>query len=323
MTAPDETPPAPDIDIVCVTLNPALDRTYEVHNLQLGQHVKGRLVSVQPAGKAVNVARVLQNLGRKCVLTGFVGEEDRRLFENSFDSLLVRTQLFGTGERTRENVTLMDIERGVETHVREEGGIITEDDLQRLLKKLRILCRGGNWAVFAGSLPRGIGSAEMLELLIAVERAGSRIILDSSGGMRAALGRVPVWLVKPNREELAELAAEDVSDEQSMLIAARKLLPHIEMLLVSAGDQGAYLVSRQETLHAYIKELPRPVTNTVGCGDALLAGFLEAMASGQATKDALRRAVAVATSALFRVGAGDVGADEALELAKLVTVYKM
>ena len=111
MTSLPDNPAAEEIGIVCVTLNPALDRTYEVHNLELGQHAKGRLVSVQPAGKAVNVARVLQHLDRRCVLTGFVGDDDRRTFENSFNSTIVRAQLFGIGQRTRENVTLMEIGR--------------------------------------------------------------------------------------------------------------------------------------------------------------------------------------------------------------------
>lgn len=324
MTSAEEAAQAPgDVGIICVTLNPALDRTYEVHNLEFGQHTDGRLVSVQPAGKAVNVARALQHLGRRCILTGFVGDDDRRTFESSFDSTIVKAELFGIAGRTRDNVTLMDVERNIETHIRDQGGKVTDDDRAKLLRKLKILCRNDGWAIFAGSLPPGMVAAELLEMLIAVDRGGCRIILDSSGGMRMALGKVPVWLIKPNREELGDLTGEDVSNEQAMLSAARKLLDRSELVLVSAGGQGAYLVSREEMLHAYMKELPQAVTNTVGCGDALLAGFVDSLAAGGSLRDALRRAVAVATSALFMVRAGEVDPEEVSRLVDKVTIYRI
>jgi len=64
--------------IICVALNPCWDRTLEVAGLEVGKHLRGRLLSVQAAGKAVNVARLLAALGTPSVLTGFVGAGDRR-----------------------------------------------------------------------------------------------------------------------------------------------------------------------------------------------------------------------------------------------------
>ncbi|MDP6381074.1 MAG: 1-phosphofructokinase, partial [Phycisphaerae bacterium] len=59
--------------IIVVTLNPAIDRIYEVPGFEVGQHQRGQLVSIQPAGKGANVSRILSILGSRCTLTGFVG----------------------------------------------------------------------------------------------------------------------------------------------------------------------------------------------------------------------------------------------------------
>ena len=307
--------------IVCVALNPAVDRTFEVHNLEIGQHAKGRLVSTQPAGKAVNVARVLQHLGQGCILTGFVGEGQRLMFEKSFEAKVVQTQLFGVPHPTRENFTLVDPEKGTETHVRDIGHPVSEDEVVRLTRKLDILARPGVWMVFAGSLPGGLTPGAFRLMLSGVVEKGARVVLDSSGGALSGIHHLPVWLIKPNRSELAELTGgRPTASRQQILAAARELKEAAEVVVVSAGEQGCYLVGEQLALHGWIPRLPKKVTNTVGCGDSLLAGYLAALARGREPVECLRLAVAAGTSACFQVRAGDVDPDELSQLADLVEV---
>jgi len=306
--------------IICVTLNPAIDRTIEVHRLELGQHAKGRLVSRHPAGKAVNVARVLQHLGQPCLLTGFVGKGERSMFERSFDTKTVRTQFFGLDIVTRENVTLMDLETGVETHVRDEGAEIREEDQKRLMRKLKILAKPEVWMVFAGSLPRGFTPERFGEMLGAVARQGAKIVLDSAEGAPAVLRKLPVWLIKPNREELAAMAGSAVGSEAELVSAARSLRDAADIVLVSSGERGCYLVEGETVLHAHMRKMPRKVTNTVGCGDALLAGFLRAKARNLESRQSLQLAVATATSASFQVHSGQIDAEEAGRLVEQVAV---
>jgi len=306
--------------IVCVTLNPAVDRTFEVHNLEIGQHARGRLVSTQPAGKAVNVARVLQHLGQPCILTGFVGEGQRLMFEESFDAKVVQTQLFGVPHPTRENVTLVDAEKGTETHVRDIGHPVSEDEVVRLTRKLDILARPGVCMVFAGSLPGHLTPETFRLMLSSVVEKGARVVLDSSGGALSVIHHVPVWLLKPNRSELAELTGRPTASPDETLAAARELKRAAEVVMVSAGEQGCYLVGEQLALHGWIPRLPKKVTNTVGCGDSLLAGYLAALVRDREPAECLRLAVAAGAGACFQVRAGDIDADEVSQLADLVEV---
>ncbi len=293
-------------EIVCVTLNPAVDRTIEVSGLELGQHAQGRLISRHPAGKAVNVARVLGYLGQPCLLTGFVGEAQRAMFERSFDSPVVQTQLFGLDSTTRENITLVDTARGIETHVRDEGVLVTPDDYERLARKLKILARPNVWMVFAGSLPRGMTVMAFLDILKCVLDRGAQVVLDSSEGALAAVRTLPLWLIKPNRAELASLTGLPTDTPEAVLQAIAAVPGQVEMVLASVGADGCYLSEGGRVVHGRMPALPKKVTNTVGCGDALLAGLLAAKVRGYDSLSAVGYAVAVATSACFQLKAGDI-----------------
>jgi fructose-1-phosphate kinase PfkB-like protein len=99
------------------------------------------------------------------------------------------------------------------------------------------------------------------------------------------------WIVKPNLEELSELAGRRLSRANEILEAAARLTEWCEHVLVSLGRNGALLVSRKGAWRARDSRRVSAV-HTVGCGDALLAGFLSACARGKSLPEATRFAVA-------------------------------
>ncbi len=304
---PDESPP-----IITVALNPAVDRTLEVPGLELGGHVRGRLVSTQPAGKAVNVARLLGTLGTPCVLTGFVGRDERGRFVRSLEKLPVRVEMFEADKATRENITLIDPEKGVETHVRDEGFRLTEDELEKITRKLYILSGEGAYVLFTGSLPPDMGAGAFARMLHVCRSREARPAVDSSGpGLEPVRAGEAMWLVKPNLTELAQLTGRTVSSEAEVPEAAAALRDHVELVVVTLGPAGAYVFGAGGAWRAAAKCDPRAVVNTVGCGDALLAGFVRAHAAGHDLDDCLRWGVAVGTAASMQVRAGEVDPEQA------------
>ncbi len=310
--------------LIAVALNPALDRSIEVPGLEIGGHVRGRLVSVQPAGKAVNMARLLGTLGTPCILTGFIGESDRERFAASFEKSLVRVEMFEARGTTRENITLIDPEAGVETHVRDTGFPLAPDDLGRLAKKLGILASEGAVVVFAGSLPPEMGASDFQTLVEVCRAAGARVAVDSSGeGLQAVRSGGPLWLVKPNREELAELTGQPVGSDEELREAAAQLARYVELVVVTAGADGAWLFAPAGVWRARPDNDPETVVNTVGCGDALLAGFVRAYAAGRPPDECLRRGVACGTAATLKVRAGEVDPARVEAAYEAVTVSRV
>lgn len=293
--------------IVAVALNPAIDRVLEVPGLAIGRHQRGRLVSIQPAGKAVNVARFLGALGAQCILTGFVGQAERHHFESSFEKTPVRVEMFDARGPTRENITLVDPDAGAETHVRDVGNPLSEEDLERLSRKLAILGTKGAYVVFAGSLTPGMEADAFAILLKRCVTKGAMVAVDSSGpGLEAVARTDGLWLAKPNRDELAELTGRPAGTEAEVRLGAEALRRRIENVVVTLGAEGAMLFWRQGAWRARPVVDPQAVLKTVGAGDALLAGFIHAHSTGQPIQECLRQGVACGTAATLQLRAGVV-----------------
>ncbi len=282
--------------IVCVSLNPAIDRVIETPELTLGAHQQGRDVSRTPGGKAVNVSRVLAALNTASVATGFLGAENRSAFAPAFASPLVRDEFFTLDGWTRENVTLADPVAAQETHIRCGGLAPSERFVERLARKLDLLCRSDATVVFAGSLPPEMTPETFRSLVDVCLDAGARAAVDTHGPALAAVADCPLWLVKPNAAELAQLAGRELGDEAELFRAARALTDHVEMVLLSRGEKGACLFTRDEALSAVAAVPQEDLRNTVGCGDALLAAFVAGLCSGAGLRDALAGAVATASA---------------------------
>ena len=294
--------------IVALALNPAMDRILHVPNLQVGQHMRGRLVLIQPAGKAVNVARLLGCLGTPCILTGFVGEDDRDRFQRSFEKTPVRVEMFDVRSATRENITLIDPDHGgLETHIRDVGFTLTEENLEHLTKKMAILGVKGAYVIVAGSLPEGMEAGTFADLLGVCRARGAFVAVDSSGpGLEAVRKARDLWLIKPNRQELAEIAGKPIETEADIRAAVKPLLKRVDNIVVTLGAEGAYLFCREGAWRARPHIGEQEVIKTVGSGDALMAGFVQYHASKKRPPECLRYGVACGTAATFQLRAGVV-----------------
>jgi 1-phosphofructokinase len=85
-------------------------------------------------------------------------------------------------------------------------------------------------------------------------------------------------IIKPNAEELASAVGRTLHTVGDVIDAARELCDHgIETVLASLGADGMIAVTRDREWAA--RTAPVKVINTVGAGDATLAGFLSAVTS--------------------------------------------
>ena len=124
------------------------------------------------------------------------------------------------------------------------------------------------------------------------QRDPVRVAVDADGiALREAAG-ARVALLKPNLTELEGLVGRSLPTLGAAIEAAQGLVDGgIGGVLVSLGPDGAVYVDGDGATHAeaHIDDL----VNTVGAGDALLAGFLAAGAG----RDGLRTAVAWSVAA--------------------------
>ena len=290
--------------IITVTLNPAVDKALEVPGFAVGAHARALVRSLLPAGKGVNVARGIARLGGRAQATGFIGRNEERMFVESLAEEGVAAEFCAVSGRTRTNTTILDPQARTTTHLRERGFRVGAEDVAAIggLLERRLAESPNATLVFAGSLPDGMPADAFTDLLRSCAERGAEVLLDTNGpALRAAVATGVVGTVKPNLEELAECLGRPVQ-RCDALDAARELLGRVGTVLLTLGEEGAYLVTEAGAVGRRCPLEPGELGNTVGCGDAFLAGWLRGR---EVSDDALCWAVAAgAASAVSETTVG-------------------
>lgn len=284
-------------DIVTVTLNPTIDRVIEVPGFRIGGHLPGRLLSRTPSGKAFNVSRALGLLGVNNTAAGWMGRDTIETFETAARASGVMARFIPIDAHTRENITVLDTKRGIETHIRDTGPEVTADDLDKLAHELSVLAHPNAVLVFSGSTPPGVSTEQFGRFVDLCLEKGARVAIDTSREPLCAASERPVWLIKPNAQELAELTGRRLRGDDAVVAAARKLNARIPIVIVTLGERGACCLAEGRALYGKAVLPQEQVRSTVGCGDAFMAGFLAEICSTHGSAEsAFRKALAVAAA---------------------------
>ena len=298
--------------ILTLTLNPALDLTVELSVLTAGQVNRSDEMHTHAAGKGVNVAQVLADLGHQLTVSGFLGEDNLQAFETLFAKRGFVDAFIRVPGETRSNIKIAERDGRI-TDINGPGPMVDAAAQQALLDRLVQIAPGHDAVVVAGSLPRGVTAQWLRELIERLNQLGLKVALDTSGeALRAALQARP-WLIKPNTEELADaLGCEVVSRAAEVQAAAQLHAQGIEHVVISHGADGVNWFSVGSALHASPPKVS--VASTVGAGDSLLAGMLHGLLSADTPEQTLRTATAIAALAVTQIG---FGINDAAQLALL------
>ena len=304
--------------VLTVTLNPALDLTVRLPSLRLGEVNRSDSLQVHAAGKGLNVAQVLADLGHQLTVTGFLGEGNPQAFEQLFAARGFADEFVRVAGDTRSNLKLAEADGRV-TDINGPGLAVSEAQRDELLARLERLVLDHDLVVVAGSLPRGIEVQWFVELLQRLKRLGIRVALDTSGAaLREGLAATP-WLIKPNEEELGEARGVALDGSSAIAAEARRLQAEgIAHVVVSQGAHGVSWFSPNAALHANPPKVR--VVSTVGAGDSLLAGMLHGLLEGWPAERTLTHATAIAAQAVGQVG---FGITDTAQLAELEAAIRL
>ena len=281
--------------ILTLTLNPALDLTVRLARLEPGAVNRSEAMLTHAAGKGVNVAQVLADLGHQVSVGGFLGNANPQAFDALITSRGFGDAFVRVPGETRSNIKIAE-QDGRVTDINAPGPLVSEQAQTALLTMIATIGPEFDAVVVAGSLPRGVSPQWFQNMLEKLKGLGLKVVLDTSGeALRAGLKAGP-WMVKPNTEELAE-ALDNATDAISQLHQQG-----VEHVVVSDGAAGVSWYSSGVTLHATPPKVT--VASTVGAGDSLLAGMLHGLLRDEAPEQTLRRATAIAAMAVTQIGFG-------------------
>lgn len=288
--------------ILTLTMNPALDLTVQLGPLHVGQVNRSDAMLSHAAGKGINVAQVLADLGHELTVAGFLGVDNQQPFESLFAKRGFIDEFVRVPGETRSNIKLAE-SSGRITDLNGPGPEVSVQAQQALATRVEQIAAGFDAVVVAGSLPRGVSAQWLKTLLLRLNAMGLKVALDTSGeALRVGLEASP-WMIKPNTEELADaLDAPIISIDAQAQAAAELRQRGIEHVVISQGSEGVHWFSADAALQA----LPPKVTvaSTVGAGDSLLAGMVHGLLCGHKAEQTLRTATAIAAMAVTQIGFG-------------------
>lgn len=232
-------------------------------------------------GVARNVAANLALLGDEVSLVGAVGADE------SGDFLLDSITAVDTGrvrrsERTGSYLAVIDDRGDLVIGVADMTATETIEDIGPV--------QGFDWLVLDGNLlPDPVTRA-----LHDAERAEIPVLLDPVGVAKAtrlrAAASLRVHTFTPNHDELLAFTGLDDIDEAISAVHTRG----VDWVWLRQGAASSRLHGDDGT-DAHIAAIPGPVVNVTGAGDAMLAGYLHALAHGAEPVEAAEYGAATAT----------------------------
>jgi 1-phosphofructokinase family hexose kinase len=297
--------------ILCVTLNPCLDKTLTVPAWRPGDSVRGREVREVVGGKGNNVARALARLGRASrpvtFFGGPVGERCQDLLQgdDQLDPLFITTEA-----PTRVILTVRTEGSPDQTAFFDPDPAIKPAEAEALFRGVEAALGAGEVEAItlSGSSP-SVSTHGLYSDLIALARS-RRVpaFLDTYGpALDAIWGFWPDAIQLNRREAAAHLrtSPEALTDAQVFTLLDDWTRHGVRCGIVTDGPRAVLSILQGRPYRA----LPPAIAavNPIGSGDCLLAGIADAWLSEAGPETMLRHglACAIANALVWDAGAID------------------
>ena len=300
--------------ILCVTLNPCLDKTLTVPSWRPGDLVRGTGLREVVGGKGNNVSRALRRLGRVSVpvtfLGGPVGASCESMLRNDdgLDPLVIPT-----AAPTRVILTVRTESSAEQTAFFDPDPAITTDEAEAMLGRIDEAFRDDVEALtLSGSSPSPATHGLFSDLIAMAQARRAPVFLDTYGPALAAIwGFWPTAIQLNRREAAAHLRKPTLDDDD-----AAGLLQHwhrhgVVCGIITDGPQPVAIQLRGKRYRAIPPAIE--VVNPIGSGDSLLAGLVDGWLERRDPESLVRHALACAVANAL---VWDAGAIEPAEVER-------
>ena len=305
--------------VATITLNAAYDLVGRLPRIEIGEVNTVETLGIFPAGKGINVAKVLKDLGVEVAVGGFLGEDNVGDFETLFKKQGLEDKFHRVAGKTRINVKITETEADV-TDLNFLGYQITPEAWQQFTADSLAYCQNFDIVAVCGSLSRGVSPELFADWLNQLHQAGVKVVLDSSNAALTAGLKAHPWLVKPNHRELEAWIGHPLNSLDEIIAAAKKLKAEgIANVIISMGANGSLWLNDQAVIQAQPPKCEN-VVSTVGAGDSMVAGLIYGIEKGLSQAETLAFASAVSA---FAVSQSNVGVSDIALLEPILANVKI
>lgn len=302
--------------ILTITFNPTVDKSSTVDSIKPEKKLRCTQPVYEPGGGGINVSRGLERLGIPSIAFFTSGGRTGELLEKLLEKENIKILSHKVSGETRENFTVVDTSNNEQYRFGMPGEDVSEKECNALHDAILSISPFPEIIVISGSLPEGMHPSHLSRLIRQLKEKHTKIIIDTSGDALTEALKEGVYMVKPNLGELSRLSGKEELDNESADEAARQLINEgkAEIVAVSMGPQGAYLVTKDESIHVPAPSVKK--LSTVGAGDSMVAGMVSIIAKGGNLTEMARMGVACGSAATMSKGTGLFTKENAEKLYK-------
>lgn len=289
------------LKIITLTFSPCIDKTASTPELIPEKKLRCSSPTLHPGGGGINVARAIIKLGGQVIAVYAAGGYTGKYFNALLEKQNVPAIIIETKNETRENIIIVDQSKNQQYRFGMPGTELTMDEWQQCLYAIEKR-NDIEFIVASGSLPPGVPLDIYARLAVIAKKKNAKLIVDTSGEALKHAAEEGVYLIKPNIGELALLVGVEKIDNSEIVDLGKKLIlkGSCEILVVSMGEKGAMLITKDEDHHVTPPQVER--RSTVGAGDSMVAGLVLAISNGQPLQQVLKYGVACGTAATMNPG---------------------
>lgn len=264
--------------ILCICLSSTLQRTINFEDLTLTKVNRSKSYRQDASGKAINSARVLNQIEEGCAkVICPLGEKNQQLFldlaaADKMDILSVSIPGF-----TRECWTLLDRKEGTTTELVVGEPQLNDDDGKirnaevKLLKYINQAFEEIDGVLLAGSRP-GVWAEDLYATIAGMAKdAGKLFLADYIGqDMERTLKSTVPDIIKINDEEFIKTFGGSQESLKTDITSKSKELHNI--IVVTRGTDPTY--AAKDGIFVEVPTEKVHAVNTTACGDSFNAGFM-------------------------------------------------
>jgi len=302
--------------ILTVTLNPCVDKSSNVQRIKPDSKLRCTELVNEPGGGGINVSKALKKLGAVSMALFPAGGNNGNMLCSLLDAEGIPFHAVDTQVETRENWIVNEIEKNDQYRFTFPGRQVQETTIHTLVDHIRSFAP--TYVVASGSLPPGLPDYFYGLIVKNATAVGARCIVDTSGPALEALRGKGTYLIKPNISELCKLLQVDKLADDEVSTAAQQIITdgYAEMVAVSMGPQGAWLITKNEKHFAAAPQVEK--RSTVGAGDSMVAGITYMLQQNCSLQQAIAFGVACGSAATMNVGTQLFNKEDAEKLFSMI-----
>lgn len=286
--------------ILTVTLNPCIDKSTVVEKLNPEAKLRCTEVINEPGGGGINVSKALQKLDTPSVALFPAGGHNGNMLCSLLHNEKITFHAVDTKVETRENWIVLEQPTNNQFRFTFPGKEVMEATIITLVDQIRSFSPA--FVIASGSLPPGLPDYFYGLIVKNAKSVGAKCIVDTSGPALQALKGKGAYLIKPNISELCKMLNIEWLEKNEVDDAAQQAIHDgfAELIAVSMGPEGAWLVSQNEKHFATAPKVDKK--STVGAGDSMVAGMAYMLQQNHTLKEVIKFGVACGSAATMNAG---------------------